>query len=149
MRKTITVNLGEIEVPLERQTNPDQNAPDRAATSTLSVHLHTNGSTLTCTINALICLETGKAPTVCYGATLEFQVFDLHEHPGFRIKRICSPTFITVRIPQEAISQQVHGRAPIAHFRIWPDADDRTSPRLDVTLQSVQLELEPSLSEQS
>jgi hypothetical protein len=146
MRKTITVNLGEIEVPLERQANPN---PDQPVTSALSVHLHTNGSTLTCSVQSLICLETSKAPAICYGATLEFQVFEISEHPGFRIKRICSPTFITIRIPQEAIRQQVQSEAPITHFRIWPDADDRTSPRLDITLQSVQLELEPTDSEKA
>jgi hypothetical protein len=146
MRKTITVNLGEIEAPLERQANPN---PDQPVTSALSVHLHTNGSTLTCSVQSLICLETSKAPAICYGATLEFQVFDIQEHPGFRIKRICSPTFITIRIPQEAIREQVQSEAPITHFRLWPDADDRTSPRLDITLQSVQLELEPTDSEQA
>lgn len=139
MQKTITVNLGEIEVPLERQVNPDQ-----PITSALSVHLHTNGGSLTCSVQSLICFENAKAQAICYGASLEFQVFDGSEHSGFRIKRICSPTFITVRIPPEAIRQQVQSQAPITHFRIWPDADDRTSPRLDIALQSVKLELEPT-----
>jgi hypothetical protein len=132
---TSSFNLGDIEVPLERQ---DTNSEEP---SELHVRFTCTASTVTCHVRAQI--STTKHPAITYAATLELSVLDIQEvAPGFRITAITSPSSITLPIPNGFTAQPIEGLDPVRAFQLWPQADNRTSPRLDIRLHDITLELE-------
>jgi hypothetical protein len=132
---TLSFNLGDIEVPLERQDSQTEQP------SELKLQFRFNQTTVTCQVHAHI--TTAQQPPVTFAATQEVTVLDIHEAaPGFKINAITSPSSITLPIPKDATRQAIEGTDPVEWFQVWPEADNRSSPRLDIRLHQITLELE-------
>ena len=132
---TSSFNLGDIEIPLERQDSTFEKP------SELSLHFEHNQTTVTCHVHAHI--TDAQHPPVTYAATLELRVLEITETaPGFRINAITSPSNITLAIPNDSTPKAIEGLDPVRAFQLWPEADNRTSPRLDIRLHDITLELE-------
>jgi hypothetical protein len=131
---TSSFNLGDIEIPLERQDSTSEQP------SELSLHFEHNNTAVTCHVYAHII--SAQQPPVAYAATLELMVLEINENaPGFKITAITSPSSITLAIPNTSTPQAIEGLDPIRAFQLWPEADNRTSPRLDIRLHDITLEL--------
>ena len=131
---TSSFNLGDIEIPLERQDGTAE------PPSELHLHFEHTQTTVTCHVHAQICTAH---PPVTYAATLEFIVLEIQEvAPGFKINAITSPSSITLPIPNASTPHPIDGLDPVRQVQLWPEADNRTSPRLDIRLHDITLELE-------
>ena len=132
---TSSFNLGDIEIPLERQDNQTEQP------SELSLHFEHTQTTVTCHVHAHI--TTSQHPPVIYAAKLELTVLEIQEvAPGFKINAITSPSSITLPIPNASTPHPIDGLDPVRQVQLWPEADNRTSPRLDIRLHDITLELE-------
>ena len=63
-------------------------------------------------------------------------------HSEFKINAITSPSSITLPIPNASTPHPIDGLDPVRQVQLWPEADNRTSPRLDIRLHDITLELE-------
>jgi hypothetical protein len=135
MQRRIRFEPGQLELSLrrDRRVHPRDDTDWR-----IELQVHTHPSRLECTIRAAL---HRRNPAASFYAEGHFTLASADEL-GARIASLETPATDT-QVGRGKTPEVIPGGGPVERYLLFPEADERGSPRIDIVFRPLELTLEP------